>query len=30
MTTRTTCGKLAVNFIGRKVATDAGVVNPHF
>jgi hypothetical protein len=30
MTTRTTCGKLAVNFMGRKVATDASLVNAHF
>jgi hypothetical protein len=30
MTTRTTCGKRADNFIARKVATDAAPVNPHF
>jgi hypothetical protein len=30
MTTRAACGKLAVNFIARKVATDAIPVNPHF
>jgi hypothetical protein len=30
MTTRATCGKLAVNFMARKVAMDAIPVNPHF
>jgi hypothetical protein len=30
MTTRATCGKRAVNFMARKVATEAVPVNPHF
>jgi hypothetical protein len=30
MTTRSTCGRLADNFIARNLATDARLVNPLF